>query len=255
MMLEVRDLHCYYGSSHVVQGIDLDVDRGEVVTLLGRNGAGKTTTLRGMAGLIPVRRGTATLGGRQTSGRAPHVAARLGMAYVPSGRRVFGTLTVAENLQVAAASARRRSGPWTIGAVHELFPKLAVLAKRRAGLLSGGEQQMLKLARALLSNPDLLLLDEPTEGLSPAVVHELGEWLDQLRAQGLGVLLTEQNAIFALEHADRGYILEKGLVRASGTRAELTSGTALHTYLGIGGGQPTMPDPHVSERTSEGTGR
>lgn len=254
-MLEVRDLHCYYGSSHVVQGVDLDVERGEVVTLLGRNGAGKTTTLRGMAGLLPVRQGTVTLGGRPTANRAPHIASRLGMAYVPSGRRVFGPLTVAENLQVAVASARHRSGAWTIDAVHELFPKLAALAKRRAGLLSGGEQQMLKLARALLSNPDVLLLDEPTEGLSPAVVCDLGAWLDRLRKQGLGVLLTEQNAIFALEHADRGYILEKGRVRARGTRAELTAGAALHTYLGIGGPDAPTGGPDVPERTSEGIGR
>jgi len=256
MMLEVHDLHCYYGSSHVVQGVDLCVDRGEVVTLLGRNGAGKTTTLRGMAGLMPVRRGTVTVDGRPTAGRPPHIACRLGMSYVPSGRRVFGTLTVSENLQVAAASARQRSGPWTLDAVHELFPKLVVLAKRRAGLLSGGEQQMLKLARALLANPDVLLLDEPTEGLSPAVVYELGGWLDQLRRQGLGVLLTEQNAVFALRHADRGYVLEKGQVRAHGTRAELTSGNALHTYLGIGGpnapsGEPAAPSEPAKESAYE----
>ena len=240
-MLDVRDLHSYYGSSHVVQGVTLSVAPGEVVTLLGRNGAGKTTTLRGLVGLTPPRRGTVTLDGRAITGAQPHVAARLGLAFVPSGRRVIGSLTVAENLKLAAHSNRKRAGSWTVDRVHATFPKLATIADRQAGLLSGGEQQMLKLGRALLGNPRVLLLDEPTEGLSPAVVSELGGWLDVLRQERLGVLLTEQNAVFALRHADRGYILEKGRVRAEGSRAELSTGTALRTYLGIGG------DGHWSE--------
>lgn len=234
-MLDVRDLHTYYGSSHVVQGLSITVAPGEVVTLLGRNGAGKTTTLRSLAGLTPPKRGKVTLEGHDVTSRQPHVVARLGLAFVPSGRRVFGSLTVDENLKLAAYSNRKRRGEWTIERVHATFPKLASIGKRRAGLLSGGEQQMLKLGRALLGNPTILLLDEPTEGLSPAVVSELGNWLDQLRRDRLGVLLTEQNAVFALRHADRGYILEKGRCRAEGSRAELADGSALHTYLGVGG--------------------
>ncbi len=242
-MLEVRDLHTYYGSSHVVQGVSLSVAPGEVVTLLGRNGAGKTTTLRSIVALTPPRRGQVVLDGKDITGKAPHVASRSGIAFVPSGRRVFGTLTVAENLRLAVSSAAHRSGAWTIDRVHDTFPKLATLARRRAGLLSGGEQQMLKIGRALLSSPTVLLLDEPTEGLSPAVVSELGGWLDQLREQRLGVLLTEQNAVFALRYANRGYILEKGRCRAEGTREQLSSGSALRTYLGVGG------DGHWVEQT------
>lgn len=234
-MLEVSDLNTYYGSSHVVQGLSLKVAPGEVVTLLGRNGAGKTTTLRSLAGLTPPKKGTVTLDGHNVTGKQPHIVARLGLAFVPSGRRVFGSLTVEENLKLAANSNRKRTGAWTIDRVHATFPKLATIGKRRAGLLSGGEQQMLKLGRALLGNPTILLLDEPTEGLSPAVVSELGEWLEELRRQRLGVLLTEQNAVFALRHADRGYILEKGQCRAEGTCANLANGSALHTYLGVGG--------------------
>lgn len=234
MMLEAHGLHTYYGSSHIVQGLDLRVEPGEIVALLGRNGAGKTTTMRSLVGLTPPRRGRVIFGGRDITGKAPHIASRLGIAYVPSGRRVFAPLTVSENLKLAAKGARQDRG-WDIGRVHDTFPKLADLAHRKAGLLSGGEQQMLKLGRALLSNPQILLLDEPTEGLSPAIVTELGGWLDQLRVEHLGVLLTEQNATFALRHADRGYIIEKGRSRAEGTVAELNAGSALPTYLGVAG--------------------
>lgn len=245
-MLDVIDLHTYYGSSHVVQGVSLTVAPGEVVTLLGRNGAGKTTILRSLAGLTPPRRGKVLLDGRDITGKQPHVASRLGLAFVPSGRRVFGALTVAENLKLAAYSNRKRAGDWTVERVHATFPQLALIAKRQAGLLSGGEQQMLKLGRALLSEPTVLLLDEPTEGLSPAVVSELGGWLEQLRREQLGVLLSEQNAVFALRHADRGYILEKGRFRAEGSRAELAGGAALRTYLGVGG-DGHWTEPSVKE--------
>jgi len=242
-MLEADDLHIYYGSSHIVQGLSLRVEPGEIVALLGRNGAGKTTTMRGLVGLTPPRRGKVTMAGRDITGKAPHIASRRGIAYVPSGRRVFATLTVSENLKLAAKGARQRRG-WTIERVHDIFPKLAEIATRKAGLLSGGEQQMLKLGRALLSNPELLLLDEPTEGLSPAIVTELGQWLEQLRTEQFGVLLTEQNATFALRHADRGYIIEKGRSRAEGTADELNAGSALPTYLGV------APD---SDRTDRGS--
>jgi branched-chain amino acid transport system ATP-binding protein len=243
MMLELAGLHTYYGSAHVVQGVSLTVGDGEVVALLGRNGAGKTTTLRSTVSLTRPRRGRVLLAGRDITGSPPHVIARAGLAYVPSGRRVFSQLTVAQNLQLAARSCPGRAGPWTIGRVMEVFPKLAELSARRAGLLSGGEQQMLKLGRALLTQPGMLLLDEPTEGLSPVMVNQLGGWLERLRVVGLSVLLTEQSAVFALRHADRGYILEKGQVRAEGTAQQLREGTELHEFLGVGPARGTGAGP------------
>jgi branched-chain amino acid transport system ATP-binding protein len=234
VILEVQDMHTYYGSSHVLQGVSLTVRSGEVVTLLGRNGAGKTTTLRSIVALTRARRGRILLDGQDVTKGPSHKTARKGMAFVPSGRRVFGTLTVAQNLKLAARSCGGRTGAWTIEKVTAMFPKLDELSGRRAEHLSGGEQQMLKLGRALLTNPQLLLLDEPTEGLSPAVVGELGNWLDKIREEDLGVLLTEQNSVFALRHADRGYILEKGRCQAEGSAHELAEGDALPTYLGIG---------------------
>jgi branched-chain amino acid transport system ATP-binding protein len=233
-MLELADVHAYYGSSHVLQGVSLSVGAGELVALLGRNGAGKTTTLRSIVALTPPRSGRITLHGRDLTGRPTHVIARAGVAFVPSGRRVFSQLTVAQNLRLAARGCPGRRGPWTIGRVHGIFPKLAELAGRRAGVLSGGEQQMLKLGRALLAQPDVLLLDEPTEGLSPLAVRDLGGWLDRLREERMSVLLTEQSAVFALRHADRGYILEKGQVRAEGPAGRLREGTELHEFLGVG---------------------
>jgi branched-chain amino acid transport system ATP-binding protein len=233
-MLELADVHAYYGSSHVLQGVSLTVDAGELVALLGRNGAGKTTTLRSIVALSPPRAGRISLHGRDLTGRPTHVIARAGIAFVPSGRRVFSQLTVAQNLALAARGCPGRRGPWTIGRVHEIFPKLAELAGRRAGVLSGGEQQMLKLGRALLAQPDVLLLDEPTEGLSPLAVRDLGGWLDRLLQERMSVLLTEQSAVFALRHADRGYILEKGQVRAEGPAGRLREGPELHEFLGVG---------------------
>jgi branched-chain amino acid transport system ATP-binding protein len=233
-MLELAGVHTYYGSSHVLQGVTLDVGEGELVALLGRNGAGKTTTLRSIVALTRPRSGRVTLQGRDITGRPTHAIARAGVAFVPSGRRVFSQLTVAQNLKLAARGCPGRQGTWTIDRVHEMFPKLIELSARRAGLLSGGEQQMLKLGRALLAQPGVLLLDEPTEGLSPLVVQELGGWLERLRDDGLSVLLTEQNAVFALRHADRGYLLDKGRVRAEGSPDSLAESGALHTYLGVG---------------------
>jgi branched-chain amino acid transport system ATP-binding protein len=233
-MLELADVHTYYGSSHVLQGVSLKVGEGELVALLGRNGAGKTTTLRSIVSLTPPRRGRITLGGRDITGRPTYAIARAGIAFVPSGRRVFSHLTVAQNLKLAARGCPGRRGPWTIEGVRGVFPKLAELSGRRAGLLSGGEQQMVKIGRALLAQPDVLLLDEPTEGLSPVAVQDLGGWLDRLKNEGLSVLLTEQSAVFALRHADRGYILEKGQVRAEGPASQLSEGTELHEFLGVG---------------------
>jgi branched-chain amino acid transport system ATP-binding protein len=232
VILEVQGIDTYYGSSHVLQGVSLSVASGEVVVLLGRNGAGKTTLMRSVVGLTGARRGAVRVDGEDVREWRPHRIARRGIAFVPSGRRVFGSLTVAQNLELAARSTRR-SGDWTVRRVYDTFPKLETLRRRPARHLSGGEQQMLKLGRALVANPEILLLDEPTEGLAPVVVGELGHWLELLREQGFGVLLAEQNALFALAHADRGYILEKGAIVHEGDADELRGSDELLAGLGV----------------------
>lgn len=231
MTLRIEDLHTYYGRSHVLQGISLEIEDGETVALLGRNGAGKTTTMRSIVGLTPAKRGRVLLDGADIAGRPTHRIARSGVAFVPSGRRAYGSLSVRQNL---ALSERRVAGAWPLQRVLELFPKLAQIADRKAGFLSGGEQQMLKLARALLSGPRILLLDEPTEGLSPAVVADLGSWLKILKEENMTVLITEQNALFALAYADRGYIIEKGKVRHHERADKLRDSAEIRTYLGVG---------------------
>lgn len=231
-MLELEGVDTFYGQSHVLQGVALGVGDGETVALLGRNGAGKTTTLRSILGLTPPRRGRIALAGQEIIGRPPYAVARLGVALVPSGRRIFSSLTVRENLELAARDAHRR-GPWTVERVYAMFPRLRDLKSRLAGFLSGGEQQMLKIGRALVANPRLLLLDEPTEGLAPVVVGELGRWLERLKAERISILLAEQNALFALRLAERGYILEKGRIRGSGPAAALREDAEVRAYLGV----------------------
>lgn len=233
MTLEVEQIHTYYGQSHILQGITLCVEDGETVALLGRNGAGKTTTMRSIVGLTPARSGTIRWDGQEITGERTYRIARRGLAFVPSGRRVYGSLTVGQNLALAAQTGRRGSA-WSPSRVLELFPKLDELVDRQAAFLSGGEQQMLKLARALLSGPRLLLLDEPTEGLSPAIVGDLGRWLTLLREERVTVLITEQNALFALRYADRGYIIEKGRVRHEDSAAALRDSSEIRTFLGVG---------------------
>ena len=233
MRLTVNDLHTSYGSSHVLQGVSLAVESGEVVVLLGRNGAGKTTLLRSLVGLTRSQAGRVCANDEDLERRRVHAAARLGVVYVPSGRRAFGRLTVSQNLALAARSCPGRKGPWSPERVFDTFPKLRELASRQAGFLSGGEQQMLKLGRALVVNPEILLLDEPTEGLSPAIVNDLGTSLEILRQERFGVLLAEQNAVFALGHASRGYILEKGRISFEGTTEEIWAGDELHSSLGV----------------------
>jgi branched-chain amino acid transport system ATP-binding protein len=231
--LHVEDIHTYYGKSHVLQGISLAVEDGETVALLGRNGAGKTTTMRSIVGLTRVRAGKVVLDERDVTREPVYRIARRGLAFVPSGRRTYGSLTVRQNLALAAERPRKDSA-WPMERVLQMFPKLVELAGRRAGHLSGGEQQMLKLARALLAGPRVLLLDEPTEGLSPAVVADLGRWLTTLREERMTVLITEQNAMFALRYADRGYIVEKGTVRHQDTAERLRDSAEIRTYLGVG---------------------
>lgn len=214
--------------------MSLTVGEGEVLALLGRNGAGKTTTMRSITALTPARRGSIKLDGQEISRLAPHRVARAGVAYVPSGRRVFGSLTVRQNLELAGRDARVSDPTWTIERLHETFPKLAELDSRRAGFLSGGEQQMLKLGRALLAHPRLLLLDEPTEGLAPVVVREMRTWIELIKHdRQMSILVSEQNALFALHLADRGYILEKGRIQHEALAGELAQSQEVRTYLGV----------------------
>jgi len=220
-LVEIREIDTYYGDSHILFGLSLDVDEGEVVCLLGRNGAGKTTTLKSVIGLVPPRSGRIAVRGRDLTGLSPYRIARLGVGYVPEERRVFGNLTVRENLEVARRTWGNGAGAaWTAERVFELFPHLRGLRDRQAGRLSGGEQQMLTIARTLMGNPDVLLLDEPSEGLAPLVVEMLGEQLGGLKRTGLTMIVAEQNVHFVSELGDRVYILEKGMVRYQGTMAE-----------------------------------
>jgi branched-chain amino acid transport system ATP-binding protein len=214
-VLTVADVHTAYGASQVLFGVSLEVGAGECVCLLGRNGVGKTTTMRSIMGLTPPRQGRIVWKGRDVTGWAPWDVAAAGIGFVPEDRRIFADLTVWENLDVAS----RRRGPdgFTVERVYALFPKLRELASRQGGFLSGGEQQMLTIARTLMGNPELLLLDEPSEGLAPLVVDHLKEQIARLKAGGLTILLAEQNVAFSLELADRVYVLEKGHIRYSGS--------------------------------------
>ncbi len=220
-MLRLRQIHTYYGLSHVLFGVSLEVRAGEIVCLLGRNGAGKSTTMRSIIGLTPPARGEVVFKGITCTGVKPFRMVRMGMGYVPDDRRVFADLTVAENLEIAF----RKTGNtrWTMERVYEVFPALASISGRRAGFLSGGEQQMLTIARALMTNPDFLLLDEPTEGLAPLIVAELEKQIAGLRDAGLTVLLAEQNLEVALRLSDRCYIIDNGSIRFHGTSAEIRS--------------------------------
>jgi len=225
-LLEVEEIHTAYGLSRVLFGISLTIEAGECVSLLGRNGVGKTTTMRSIMGLTPPGAGHVRWQGQEITGWSPHRIARAGIGYVPEDRRIFAELTVWENLEVGERAARR-PGRWTIDAVGELFPVLRERRDQRGGFLSGGEQQMLTIARTLMGNPELLLLDEPSEGLAPLVVDLLREKIGELKAQGLTILLAEQRVDFALALADRVYVLEKGTVRHSGVAAELRQDKAL----------------------------
>lgn len=231
-MLVLDDVHTYYGASHVLHGVSLRVGSGEAVALLGRNGVGKTTTMRSVVGLTPPRSGRVVFNDHDVTGARTDAIARRGIAFVASGRRTFSTLTVGQHLTMVD---RRRRGErrWTTDRVTEMFPKLRELWNRRAGHLSGGEQQMLKLAMAVLAEPKLLLLDEPTEGLAPTVVGDLVRWIEGLRNEGLSILLSEQNARFALRLADRGYLMDKGLVLHEGSADKLRESSELSRFLGV----------------------
>ena len=229
-LLEVEDLHAAYGLSRVLFGVSLEVHRGECVCLLGRNGVGKSTTLRAIMGLTPPSSGSVRWQGRDVTGWAPNRVARAGVGFVPEDRRIFAELSVWENLDVARRAANR-PGPWTLDAVYGLFPNLRELADRAGGNLSGGEQQMLTIARTLMGNPQLLLLDEPSEGLAPLVVEHLLQQVLRLKRDGLTIMLAEQGVEFSLALADRVYVLEKGAVRFSGPASRLREDVALRDEL------------------------
>ncbi len=233
-MLKLTEINTFYGESHILHDLGLEVGNGRVLALLGRNGAGKTTTLRTILGLTAARRGTVEFEGKDITRLAAYKIAQRGVGFIPAGRRLFGDLTVRQNLEIGASANRDFSpGHWTISRVHEVFPKLAQVATREARFLSGGEQQMLKVGRCLLSNPRLLLLDEPTEGLAPHVIRQVMETLSMLRGTGISMLICEQNARLALSISDDVCILEKGIIRYSGTAASLTEKEDLHEYLGF----------------------
>jgi branched-chain amino acid transport system ATP-binding protein len=219
-MLEIEEIHTYYGLSHILFGVSLQVNSGEVVCLLGRNGAGKTTTLRSIMGLTPPKRGTIKFKGEVITGKAPYLLARQGMGFVPDDRRIFADLSVGENLEIAVRKGIKSEG-WAKEKVYTLFPALRNIEDRKGGCLSGGEQKMLAIARALMGNPELLFLDEPTEGLAPLLVHALEEQIIALRQAGLTVLLAEQNVRSTHRVSDRGYIIDNGHIRYHGSIEEL----------------------------------
>ena len=227
--LVIEDVHTYYGESYVLQGISLSVEAGRVATILGRNGVGKTTLIRSVMAFTPPRRGQVRLLGEDVTGWPAHRIARHGVALVPQGRRIFASLTVREHLEIAA-----RPGNWNAQSLFDLFPRLRDRAGNRAATLSGGERQMLAVARALVSNPQLLLMDEPTEGLSLVVVEELGDLTRRLKAMGVTILLIEQNLEFALSLADEAYVMDKGRIVHRGTADSLRRDEEVkRTYLGV----------------------
>jgi branched-chain amino acid transport system ATP-binding protein len=232
MMLDVRDVHTYYGASHVLQGVSLAVPEGRVVALLGRNGVGKSTLIRSIIGFTPPRRGSIRYRETEIAGLPSYRIARLGIGLIPQGRRVFPSLDVVEHLTV---NARLRAGAgWTLERVLDLFPRLRERRRNRGNALSGGEQQMLATGRALMGNPELLLMDEPSEGLAPLMVRELGRIIGALRAEGISILLVEQNLGFALDLADHVYVLSKGTIVHSCPPAELLANDAVKSrYLGV----------------------
>jgi branched-chain amino acid transport system ATP-binding protein len=229
-VLAVADVHTYYGDSHVLHGVSLGVAAGEVVAILGRNGMGKTTLIRSIVGFTPPRRGRVLFAGEDVTAWAAFRRIERGMALVPQGRRVFASLSVRENLDVARAGG----GRWSRERVYELFPRLRERGPNRAGRLSGGEQQMLAIGRSLMSNPTLLLMDEPTEGLAPLLVREVGRVIGELKREGLSILLVEQNLPMAAAVADRVHVLNRGEIVYSGTPAALLADEAVKSrYLGV----------------------
>ena len=218
-MLHVENIHTYYGLSHILFGVSLEVGRGEIVSLLGRNGAGKSTTMKSIMGLTPPKNGFIKFKDITCTGQKPYLMARMGIGFVPDDRRVFADLTVGENLEISARNFQE--GGWNKDRVYDFFPALGEIDTRRAGFLSGGEQQMLTIARALMINPEFLLLDEPTEGLAPLIVNMLEEQITRLKEENMTILLAEQSLEVALRLSDRGYVIDNGVIKYHGTSEEL----------------------------------
>lgn len=233
-MLKIRDLHSYYGDAHILRGISMDVPKGEVVALLGRNGMGKTTLIRSIMGLIPPRvaKGSVSYNGEELVGLPPHAVAKKRIGFVPQGRRLFSSLTVVEHLKVFASKSPESL--WSIQRIYDLFPRLAERKNHYGNQLSGGERQMLAVARALMLNPELLLMDEPSEGLAPVMVQLLEKIIAELGETGLGILLVEQNLYSALAVADKVYIMETGQIVHYGAASDLAKDhETMHRFLGV----------------------
>ena len=233
-MLSVKNLHAYYGRAHILHGVSLEARAGEVVALLGRNGAGKSTAMKAIMGLVPPAEGEVSFADVRIERLPPYRIARLGLGYVPEERRIFSDLTVMENLEVGRQAARSGAPTWTEDKLFTLFPNLGRMRERPGGRMSGGEQQMLTIARTLMGNPRCVLLDEPSEGLAPIIVEQMAHSIRALKAEGLSVLLSEQNLHFSQAVADRAYIIEKGQIRFGGSMAELAANASLREqYLSV----------------------
>jgi branched-chain amino acid transport system ATP-binding protein len=234
MLLEVSGLNTYYGRAHILADVALAVAAGEIVVLLGRNGAGKSTTMKSIMGLVRPAAGKVTFQDADITGQPSHVIARAGLGYVPEDRRIFGELSVMENLEVGRQAARAGAPEWTPERLFAIFPNLADMRSRPGARMSGGEQQMLTIARTLMGNPRAILLDEPSEGLAPVIVEQMANTIRALKSEGLTVVLSEQNLYFAGLVADRAYIIEKGRIRYTGTMAELAANEAVRAqYLSV----------------------
>ena len=233
-MLSVDDIHVYYGNIAAVKGISIEVKQGEIVTLIGSNGAGKSTTMRAISGLVSPRRGSITFEGKKISGMPGHLVTALGISQSPEGRRIFGRMSVDENLDLGAFLRNDKDGILEDREkIYELFPRLKERIHQKAGTLSGGEQQMLAVARALMTRPRLLMLDEPSMGLAPLLVELIFNTIKQIREQGMTILLVEQNALAALDVADRAYVLESGVIKQQGNAADLAASDEVRkAYLG-----------------------
>ena len=233
-MLSVTDLHAYYGSAHILHGVSLEARPGEVVALLGRNGAGKSTAMKAIMGLVTPARGEVSFEGRRIERLPPYRIARLGLGYVPEERRIFTELSVMENLEVGRQKPRSGAPAWDADRLFALFPNLGRMRERPGGRMSGGEQQMLTIARTLMGNPRCVMLDEPSEGLAPIIVEQMAHSIRALKGEGMSVLLCEQNLHFCQSVADRAYIIEKGQIRFGGSMAELAADASLREqYLSV----------------------
>jgi branched-chain amino acid transport system ATP-binding protein len=233
LVVQIQDLHAWYGSSHVLHGISLEIGRGETIGLLGRNGMGKSTLIRSLLGLVPQRDGKITVFGHDVSKAKPHTVARMGIAYVPEGRGVFTNLDVKENLVMASRIGKNGQNDWTLEKVLETFPRLKERYSNLGGELSGGEQQMLSIGRALMTHPDLIILDEATEGLAPLIVQEIWRVIDEIRASGIATLIVDRDFKKVLQRSDKALVLQKGQMVLSGPSSQLLQDPSLNSYLGL----------------------